>query len=394
MNICYISNVDISLPNGPGVNEREFVWTLQMESKLKGDKASFIIPKPSHDIDFEVHNVDYIKKRTGVLDIPIDPVLTYRVLKSIHKKVKDIQPDIFIIRIHSAILLVPLVLSLWKQPFCIKTLGNIHKFEKQSSSFRLKTYSMVTRKILSLVLKHALFIDVCTPQFHSNYCKIYNLINIQVIENSVNTKRFYPMDNNECKIKCGLEKFEQIIGYFGGKPSQRGARQLVGIAPMLIKKYPSSAILIVGEDDGIKQLRDHAKRIGISEHVIFTGVIDYQDLNIYMNCLDVGVAFDKTDIIEAVGNSSQKIRQYIACGVPVVCAKRTNEYIVRDDLAISVPLEDLDAILRAIVFWLEKSPEDKISFREKAYQYAKNKLSVQTAYRRRYIAWKSAIKHD
>jgi len=391
MNICYISDVDISLPNGPGVNEREFVWTLQIESGLKGDTVSFIIPKPSNDIDFKIENVHYMRKPAGLLNLPLNPVLNYGVLKSIRKIVKDTQHDIFVIRINSSILLVPLALSLWKKPYCIKTLGNIYKFEKHSSSFKLKISFMVVRKILSLVLTNALVIDVCTPQFHYNYCKTYNLRNIQVIENSVNTKRFYPMDKNGCKVRCGLKNYDYIIGYVGGYPSKRGAKQLIDITPMLIQKYPSSAVLIVGEDDGLEQLRSHAEETGIAEHVIFAGVINYQDLNIYMNCLDVGVAFDRLEIINAVGNSSQKIRQYLACGVPIVCAQKTNEYIVRDGLGIAASPEDLDAVFRSIIYWLEKSSEDKVSFRKKAYQYANKKMSVQTAYNKRYIAWKAAL---
>ena len=46
----YISSVDVSIGNGPGVNEREFVVSL---SKLLGKNIKFLIPRPLNKVDGE-----------------------------------------------------------------------------------------------------------------------------------------------------------------------------------------------------------------------------------------------------------------------------------------------------------------------------------------------------
>jgi len=131
MNICYISNVDISIPNGPGVNEREFVRTLQAESELRSDQAFFIIPNPSKKLDFKLKNVEYyqvkLNKKHSFLWLNILSV-TWQISKLILKKIRNFNIDMFVIRLSINSILVPLFLSLLGQRYSIKTLEDIYIF--------------------------------------------------------------------------------------------------------------------------------------------------------------------------------------------------------------------------------------------------------------------------
>ena len=52
-NILYISSVDVSIGNGPGVNEREFILALY---RAIGDRAHFLIPRPADVVaDMPMH---------------------------------------------------------------------------------------------------------------------------------------------------------------------------------------------------------------------------------------------------------------------------------------------------------------------------------------------------
>jgi len=394
MTIVYASDVDISQPNGPGVNEREFVWTLQNESELRGDRALFLIRKPSKQLDYTLENVEYYESKFVKKDSFIGFRIlstTWHLLKLVSRKVKKKNVDLVVIRLNINFLLVPLFLSLLKHKYAIKTLGNLYSFHKRNLSFIEKLYFWPLRKILGKGLRDAIFVDVCTPQLYENYRNKYSLDNIKMIENTVNIARFHIMNKRLCKKKCGLEKFNKIVGYCGGYPSSRGARQLVEVSARLIRRYRDSGVLIIGDDAELHLLKEKAKRIGTDCHIIFKGIIDYEDVSFYMNCMDVGISVDKDERIEFIGNASQKIRQYLACGVPVICPEGTNERIIGEGLGIGVPANNLDQIFDAVCFWFDKSIEEWQKIRVKSHYFAKKNLSTKVSFENRYVGWRSTM---
>lgn len=394
MTIAYISDVDISQLNGPGVNEREFVWTLQTELELRGDRVFFIIPKPSKKLDFRLKNVEcyqskFIKKSSS-LGLNLLST-TWHLLKLIIKRLRNNNVDLFVIRLKQNSIFIPIFLSFLGQKYAIKSLGNIYNFQKKSLSLTEQLYLGPSRKILGKVLKNAVFVDVCTPQLNENYRNKYFLNNIKMIENPVNIERFYVMKKKLSKKKCELERFSKIVGYCGGHPSWRGGRELVDISPRLITRYPNCGILIIGDDSELHLLKEKAGESGSESHIIFKGIVDYEDLPFYVNCMDVGISLDKDERIQAIGNASQKIRQYLACGAPIICPEGTNERIIGEGLGIAVAPNNLDQILNAICFWFDKSREEREEIRVKFHQFAKNNLSTKVTFEQRYAAWQSAM---
>lgn len=394
MNICYISDIDISVPNGPGVNEREFVWTLQTSSELRGDRVFFIIPKPSNRISFTLRNVKHYQvkfvKKPSFLWYNII-LLTLHLSRLILSRITNHNVDLFVIRLSINSILIPLLLYLWRQRCAIKTLEDIYIFHPLELNFKWAIFISVLRKVLGVGLKKVLFIDVCTPQLFYNYKKRYDLTNIKIIENPVNIELFHVMDREYCKNTCGLKEFKQIVGYCGGYPSARGARQLVDISPDLISRYPRCGIVIVGDDAELHELKEKAKQLGSDSHIIFKGIVDYEHTSFYINCMDVGIALDTEQKIRFVGNASQKIRQYLACGVPIICPGGTNKIIVNEGLGIEVAPNDLDQIYKGICFWFDKSDTDRGELRLKCHHFAKNNFSTEKIFQERYTAWKSAI---
>lgn len=388
--IAYMSNVDISQLNGPGVNEREFTWSLQTEAELRGDRAIFFIPKPANLLDFTLRNAEYYQNRNTKKSIfAAIKILstTWHLWKLIIKRLDLCKVDLFVIRLNQNCILVPVLLILLRQKYAIKTLGNIYHFQKKHCRFKEKVYLWFLRRVLGKILENAVYVDVCTPQYYQNYKEKYSLQNIEVVENSVNTERFYIRNKKLCKKRCGLEKFNSIVGYCGGYPSLRGARQLIDISGRLITKYPNCGIVIVGEDTKLRFLKEKATQLGTDSHIVFKGVVRYEDLPCYINCMDVGIALDRDQIIDAVGNCSQKIRQYLACGVPVVCPKRTNLAIIRQGFGIAVQQSNLDEVFEAICFWLDRAKQDSEKLRQEAHEFAKLNLSAKVAFEKRYDAW-------
>lgn len=390
MNICYVSHVDISLPNGPGVNEREFLQTLREESSRRGDRATCIIPFPSLPLDTPLPDPHFFKPSLPITRLPsLNRLLANAKLAGLIIRLSLRHDyDIFILRISRTGLFIPVLLSLLGKHYSIKTLGNTKKFHRAE---RQPWNEVVINRLFRKILRCSLTIDVCTPQLEESYRTVYGLDNIHMVDNAVNVERFVPLDRDECRRLCGMEDFDRIVGYCGGKPSERGARQLVEISPRLIERYPRSGIVIIGEDRGVEALKETVRGFGLGENVRFMGTVPYSKLNPFLNCFDVGVALDSAERIDIIGNSSQKIRQFIACGIPVICARNTNADIVHENLGSWVDPCDNEGLLREICSWFELAGDRKTLFRDKARRYAVENLSTKTAYEKRYRAWGKAL---
>ncbi len=393
MNICYISSIDISLPNGPGVNEREFVNILHIESRRRGDRLCCLIPRPSGNMDIPLDNVVmYPAETAGATRSYRRFFFNFLRLMRFFMGLMPFRPDtLFVLRLSPETLLVPLVLRFLGRPYYIKTLEDIYGLAGGAFSGLTRLNYVVKRFLLGMILPGAVCIDACTHQLVNSYKHLFGLDNIFFINNAVNVQRFDIRNRTESRRRCGLDSFNKIAGYCGGFPSQRGAAQLIEIAEGLISKVPDCGILIVGDDAQLEALKLRVRKRGLERKVIFKGVVPYAQLADYINCLDVGIALDTSDKVNNVGNSSQKIRQYLACGVPVICPQNTNQDIIVQGLAVPVSVNDPAAILDAVSAYFGMESSDTRQYRKKARRYAVEVLSTDAAYEKRYRFWKNAI---
>ncbi|WP_319525413.1 glycosyltransferase [uncultured Desulfosarcina sp.] len=388
MNILYFSSVDISLPNGPGINEREFIFNFSQESKINVDNLSFLLPVTSQSIQGKLKNCywyDLKKNRFNIF--PFNIIKIYPLFILIRKLIKKKSIDFVIIRMNKSLIFIILYLALKKISYAIKTLGNEYCFDKKKLSYKQRSYLYIYRIVLKYILKNAKFIDVCTDQFKSLYSSKYSLPNIKVIENSVNTDKFYLLEKDVIKENLGLSQFDPIIGYCGGSPSKRGAKQIIEIFPKLKKEYNNIGILIIGEDQKLKSLKKMNINNEDERNVIFTGIINYEKINEYINCFDLGFALDTFDRIRTIGNSSQKIRQYISCGVPAICATGTNRKIIDAGFAYEVNPNDIDEIFETVNRLLKNKQSKCESYRKNAHNYACEYLSVKESLKERNKYW-------
>jgi glycosyltransferase involved in cell wall biosynthesis len=389
MKIVYVSDVDISRPTGPGVNEREFVRTLLEESPERGDSGYAVIPTPDKGVIRGRDGCLYFHSLRGLrpasLRMFLLPLWILYQLKRRPVFGKDVH--MFVIRLNRDILLLPLYLRLRGRPYAIKTLGNLYGFVPEESGLKDKVQLALVRKILGMVLKGAISVDVCTPQYLENYRAAYGLGNLILVENAVNVDLFRIMNREDCRHRAGLERFGRIIGYCGGRPSERGAGHLIEISPRLLKEFPDCGILIIGHDRGIPALKKRAETLGTSERIVFKGVVDYLETPPLINCMDVGIALDRAERLSSIGNSSQKVKQYLACGIPVICARNTNEAIIERGLGTGVNEDDQEELWEAVKRLMEVVSGEEEEERGKRRRFMEEHYSTVAAYEIRYRSW-------
>ncbi|MCD4675070.1 MAG: glycosyltransferase, partial [Desulfobacula sp.] len=386
--IIYTSVIDISKANGPGVNEREFVNILL---KKYQEKCRIIIPQPENEVlelkgCLFVHYYDakFFHKIFGRISEH------YFFYKFVDKFLKNNECESLVTRISFLPIFFFLLHKRLKVPFFIKTMG------RGNFRFSIRVNGLIKTligRILSIpnsymirqILYKAKSIDSCTINIASNIEQKFNGLKINVIPNATNTDRFVPVDKISARKEMGMSHFDKMIGYIGGVPSDRGAMTLVQILPFLKRKNASLGVLIVGDDAGMKNVKKTAKKLGVYEDCVFVGRVPYADVSKYIPLLDVGFAFNNAEKIKLVGNSNQKIRQYIACGVPVITSPGGSEFIEENMLGSVVNPDNLDEVIHCTDSWLKKTADKE--FIKRARLYAVEKLSVSSTLIEREHFW-------
>ncbi len=394
--ILYITSVDLGLERGPGINEREFALALDKEC---GSRVHYIIPKPAKEIEdlrvisgriFYCVRINYYNPLSLLMHV-ITMVWMHSRLQKLYKY------DLIVFRLDLFPFGPYLVTRTTKTPFVIKTLEYFDYFRSQKGvkGFIGRLSHPFINHFHHYLASKAMAIDACTTSFITFFKKRLNLDDNKLfyIDNAVNTDRFRPIDLNEARCKSGLTKFDPIIGFVGGRPFERGGLQMIEAASLLLKSYNNLGIVIVGGSEReISLLYEHALALGVSHHCVIMGKIAYIDVVYYVNSFDVCISFDLMDRTVLFGNSSQKIRQYIACGKPVVIGEGGNEFVEREGLGSIVLANNKKDIAGALQSWLGLNAVERKAHAAKASSYARQNLSVEKTVKERLDLWSEKLK--
>jgi glycosyltransferase involved in cell wall biosynthesis len=175
---------------------------------------------------------------------------------------------------------------------------------------------------------------------------------IVVIQNGANTELFKPMDSIKAKNELNLNQNDNYICYVGTLSPDQWGEDLIKSAPLVFKKCPTARFMVVGYGKMEQELKDLAKRTGVSTKIIFTGAVPYEKVPLYINASDVCVVPRKT---QRHRYSPLKLHEYMACGKPVV-ATRTDGF------------EDLEKYNAGILV----NPENFKEFADKILKLLKN----------------------
>lgn len=389
--VLYISSIDISIGNGPGVNEREFVGVL---ADTLGERAHFLIPKPRTPV---VSGAQY------TFSAPFNASRPWTYAQHLLSQWQQVNSllraqkfDLLIFRVNAFPLVQYGLARRYPRGYVIKTLGigialNAMRYHGFIGRLVYPFHSLMIKTII----KNALAIDTVGERNVEFLTRNLNVEPERIIsvENGVNTSRFFPVPQAQARQKLGLERFDRIIGFVGGHPSERGGRQLVGIAARLREKFPKVGVVVVGTDKHLDELRQMAQDAGVADVCVFPGYVPFESIPDYVNAFDVGISLNVVkdrEHFDLSFPSPQKIHQYIACGKPVICGTGDPDFIPQDNLGTMVQdTSDLDAITAAAVQWLGMSDAERQAFTGRAVAYAEDNLSVNLRLRQRLAFWGS-----
>lgn len=386
---AYITAVDISIDDGPGINEREFVKILL---KDHSNSVVCILPKPLMPNVFFDQQIRYITNHRGhhpfyFLLYCID--LIYKVVllnRKLHFDAIILRVDIFP--------LAEIILSLFlKTKFLLKTLaGGTYRASKI-----VRVATRVSSPFRDWIITRALGGDTVGVTSKEWILRTYRISenSIEIIPNGVNTDLFYRRTSFELGLPTPSDRFKFLLGYVG-------ALRKISHIDLLIEAVADASLinkvglLIVGQGPEMESLKRLARQKGLENSVIFAGSVPYVIVPEYLSALDIAV--DLTASPVKIGNEiamasySQKIPQYLACGLPVIAWDlKDTAYIARERLGKLVTMnspKELVAAIQSLCSWIE---HEKETVQMHCRHYAETELSIERLTHRRVAFWEKSV---
>ena len=377
MKILYITLENLSLHKGSVVHVREIIAGLRKLGHQVGLIACAWNNFEEADSFYNLHKFSGIKRQPYIIS---SVILFIYLLKVLPKY--DI---IFARDYHTVIIaLLPRIIFKKKLVFEINGLANEEQKLKIDSIFN-RMLSFFIQKAEKVATKYSDRIVSVTPQIASYLVRQFYCPEdkVEVISNGVNTRIFHPIQDEasllEWRRKFGIEREEKVVAFVGNLAPWQGVEYLVQVAPLLISTVENIKFMIIGNGILRKGLEAEVKRLGVSRHFLFTGMVHYKQIPLYINIADIGVAPFISQRNRQTGVSPLKVFEYMACGKPVVASRIEGlEFIEAEGAGLLVEPEDLISLETAL-FELLKDPQKREGMGRRGLQIVKDRFSWDSA---------------
>ncbi|KKH46313.1 glycosyltransferase family 4 protein [Methanosarcina sp. 1.H.A.2.2] len=239
----------------------------------------------------------------------------------------------------------------------IKSRCSEEKSLQEEQMVNLSRYFSSAKASLKVsVLKKALGLSdkviAVTPGIKANLESSYNIPGdkITVVSNGANTSLFKPLEQEACRKELGLEAETPYICFVGNLAPWQGVEYLVKAASSILSRSPECCFLIVGDGVMKEELLNLSKELGVADRFVFTGVVSYDRVPVYINASDICAAPFILARNAKIGLSPLKLYEYMACGKPVVASaiSGVDDVLKASEGGIPVPPENPEALAEAI----------------------------------------------
>ena len=375
--LLYISSEDVSRPNGPGINELQFIISAAREYQ---NRVHFIIPDPARTLP---EQFPFDRTTTVTRLVRRSPATWLSHISSLKmtglKLIRELSPDYVVFRMAFLPIAEARIAKEARVAF-LKTatdgqFPSFHGLRPARALLPLQAWTY------GQALKEMRAIDVVTDIHKHLLEQSYPIVRgrVHVFDNAADTDVFKPVDRGVARSKLGINKFRHLIGYVGNLAHERGACELLESWQFIDQREEVGIVIVSGDGVGIKKIRSQAQALGIANRLTVLGPVQFSDLPEHIGLLDIGVSFRDDD-----GCSELKVRQYLACGVPVIASARVNAFMEDAGVGLLVSRDDPRAAGEAASEILAgRACSDRLKIRE----YASAHLSYRAAVRERRRFW-------
>ncbi|MEJ2735713.1 MAG: glycosyltransferase family 4 protein [Anaerolineae bacterium] len=166
----------------------------------------------------------------------------------------------------------------------------------------------------------------------------------------VDTERFHP-DVEPGELQALVPPDRRPVVYLGLLNAYQGVDLLLEAIPQVLARVPQAYFLVMGYPDE-DEYRHKAHSMGLADHVLFPGRVDYDQAPRYLALGEVAVG-PKLSQTESNG----KLYNYMACALPTVAFDTPPSREILGELGVYVPRGNVPALANALADLLEE-PEN------------------------------------
>jgi glycosyltransferase involved in cell wall biosynthesis len=146
--------------------------------------------------------------------------------------------------------------------------------------------------------------------------------NIVAAPNGVECGQTKEDEVEEIRNKWGL-RGKNVIFFVGILRKWAGVQYLINAFPEVLKKFPETRLLIVGDGGDRQYLEKAAKNAGVYEKTVFAGSVPYEKVPAHIKVADVCVApFPSSNVTDRKKlMSPHKVLEYMCAGKAVVASR-------------------------------------------------------------------------
>lgn len=317
MNIALIS--DQYWPSMSGVSVS--IDTFSKELTAMGHRIFLFVPEypGSAYYDSRYDGTEIFRFRSARIPFNEENRLVYRrERKKINRILNSVKPDVIHIQTEFSLcriatkyarkMKIPLVMSAhanWEELITLYTpVPNLNLARLFCRAFIRKRYNRADMIIVPSSLMEVLF-------------NLYFISKpIRIIPTGILTEDFENRNNNDWKnhIYKDYPKLinKKILFYAGRLGMEKNIKFLMDVLKLLLPSDKDLILMIAGNGPAYNELFEYSKKLGINDHILFTGFIDRKRIRDFYSISDVFVFASK---VESQGLA---IIESMTCGTPVV----------------------------------------------------------------------------
>ncbi len=198
--------------------------------------------------------------------------------------------------------------------------------------------------------------------------------NIVVIQNGVDTSKYYPIDLVQKRVLRDKFRFgdqDYIIGIVASLSPKKNLSFTIKAMVDIASKLPYAKLILVGKGEQEKELKELVGKNGISDKVHFLGLI--KDVNNVLNIFDIFLFPSSSG--EGMPNS---VLEAMAAKVPVVASDIPGniEILENGNRGLLFKNNDNDSLVDTVLkLASDKALSNRVA--ERAYQYVNKNVSMQ-----------------
>lgn len=392
MRVCYLTEADLSINNGRGINEREFV-----DSAFESSVLDFrcVAPEPAEPDNYRNISIDYVPSHNhngfGYLRFAW---WAYRRIAALHR---DVGLDGFATRLDVTPLVAYTVQRRLQLPVLLKMLvlkesfAKVDRWPSRPSEFAKRVF----RPLFRTVVENAVAADTPSRVLVEELRHTFGFTdeNLILIRNGANLEQFRLGRRTQDRRGLGLDRFRTLVGYVGILGGKRHLELLLRAFAKATRDGNSGfGLVLVGEGPQREDLEKLVDRLGIEDRVVFTGQVPYEKVPEYMRCFDVGIDLSATPVryteVKQYISYSQKTAQYLGSGCPVIGWQlRDFQFLDQAGVGWTVPFDNADALASVLKEIGSANAEEQEKIRQRAHRFAEEHLAASELTRRRLEYW-------